>query len=172
MKLNLFLVVMIQKQNNNFIWKGWGNFGVNQENQGQIWKVFQIIKEEWGRRISFIGQTRFTFQPYCKDSMCIFDLNQETGEFIKIKEIYVAGGKQCSQFCNQQYVKSKSLLLNKNCMQLNIMIIKEQGDCHQVQTLSFITHFVYGSISNDGEYLITWDQGLCKITIWKLDYLD
>ncbi|CAK57395.1 unnamed protein product (macronuclear) [Paramecium tetraurelia] len=145
---------------------------LHQEDQGQIWKVVQTIKEEWGRRISFIGDNRFTFQSYCKDSMCIFDLNQGTGQFIKIKEINVAGGKQCSQFFNQQYVKSKSLLLNKNCMQLNIMIIKEQGDCHKVQALSFITHFVYGIISNDGEYLITWNQGLCEITIWKLDYLD
>ncbi|CAD8096601.1 unnamed protein product [Paramecium sonneborni] len=134
----------------------------------QTWNVVQTITEQWGRRLCFIGENRFTFQPYCKEIMCIFDFNKTNGEFIKIKEVKVAGGKICSQFFHQQYSNKKSILVSKNCRSINIMEIQEIGDCHQVQTLDFDTQFIYGAINNDGEYLIVWDQN--KKTIDTLKY--
>ncbi|CAD8212721.1 unnamed protein product [Paramecium octaurelia] len=124
-----------------------------------FWNILQTIKVEWGLRLCFISNTQFTYQPYNKKQMIIYEQSKFSQQFVKQKEIAVKSGNDCFWYFPQKYIKSKSLLLNKNGSSLNLIKIKENGEFIQEQIIDFDDNYIHGAISDDGEYLITWD---CK----------
>ncbi|CAD8101483.1 unnamed protein product [Paramecium primaurelia] len=133
---------------------------VSQKDQdSSLWNIQQTIKVEWGSRLCFISNTLFTYQPYNKKQMIIYEQNKLNQQFVKQKEIAVKFGKDCFWYFPQKYIQSKQLLLNKNGSSLNLIKIKENGEFLQEQIIDFDDNYIHGAISDDGEYLITWD---CK----------
>ncbi|CAD8214500.1 unnamed protein product [Paramecium octaurelia] len=124
-----------------------------------FWNILQTIKVEWGLRLCFISNTQFTYQPYNKKQMIIYEQSKFSEQFVKQKEIAVKSGNDCFWYFPQKYIKSKQLLLNKNGSSLNLIKIKENGEFIQEQIIDFDDNYIHGAISDDGEYLITWD---CK----------
>ncbi|CAD8059474.1 unnamed protein product [Paramecium primaurelia] len=133
------------------------------------WYVIQKIEvEQYGYRLCFINDNQFIFQPYCKEYTYVYEMDKNTRQFMKTKEIAVKCGQSSDYYLfPQQYLKSKSLLVNKNARNINIIQKKDNGDFIINQPIEFDTYYFYGQLSNDGEYLIVWDDKLKEIQIRK-----
>ncbi|CAD8123711.1 unnamed protein product [Paramecium sonneborni] len=151
--------ISINESQNQFISCAADNLIIvcQKEVDSSLWNIFQTIKVEWGVRLCFINNNLFTFQPYNKKQMIIYEQNKQTKMFVKQKEIAVKAGNDCFWYFPQKYIKSKSLLLNKNGSSLNLIKIKENGEFFQEQIIDFDDNYIHGTISEDGEYIITWD---------------
>ncbi|CAK66297.1 unnamed protein product (macronuclear) [Paramecium tetraurelia] len=123
------------------------------------WDVLQKIKaDQYGYRLCFINDNIFTFQPYCKEFMHVYEMDCNSQQYRKTKEIIVnCGSKDDCQF-QQQYIDSKGILVNKNGNNI-ILLRKLENDGFIVeQSIEFQKYNIFGQVSNDGEYLITWDE--------------
>ncbi|CAD8213301.1 unnamed protein product [Paramecium pentaurelia] len=142
---------------------------IKQSELDKQWSVIQKIKvDQYGYRLCFINDNLFTFQPYCKEQMYIYEMDSNNKQYNKIKEIELMyDSNDCDCLFPQQYIKSKRLLVNKNGQNVNLMRKKENGDFLIYQSIQFTSHQIYGQLSNDGEYLITWDRGSKEIQIRK-----
>ncbi|CAD8119458.1 unnamed protein product [Paramecium sonneborni] len=133
------------------------------------WIIIQVIKVEWGRRLCFITDNIFTFQPCKKNFMHIYQEKDSKKGFYKSKEISVQfKGQNCLWLFPQQFSKKQGLLLNKNCHTLNIIRWKGKNKFVTDQTINFETNEIYGSMSDDGLWLITWDNQSKQIQIRSL----
>ncbi|CAD8191716.1 unnamed protein product [Paramecium pentaurelia] len=142
---------------------------IEQSKLDKQWSVTQEIKvDQYGYRLCFINDNLFTFQPRCKDQMYIYELDTNNKQYNKIKQIAVkCDSSDCDCLFPQQYTKSKCLLVNKNGKNVNLMRKKQNGDFIIQQSIQFGSDTLYGQLSDDGEYLITWDHGSKEIQIRK-----
>ncbi|CAD8182602.1 unnamed protein product [Paramecium pentaurelia] len=142
---------------------------IEQSKWDKQWSVTQKIKvDQYGYRLCFINDNLFTFQPYCKEQMYIYEMDSNNKQYQKIKVVAVkCDSSDCDCLFPQQYIKSKCLLVNKNGKNVNLMRKKENGDFIIQQSISFGSGQIYGQLSDDGEYLITWDLQLKEIQIRK-----
>ncbi|CAD8178043.1 unnamed protein product [Paramecium pentaurelia] len=142
---------------------------IEQSKLDKQWIVTQKIKvDQYGCRLCFINDNLFTFQPFCKDQMYIYEMDTNNKQYNKIKEIELkCDSCDCDCLFPQQYIKSKCLLVNKNGNNLNLMRKQQNGDFIIQQSIEFGSHALYGQLSDDGEYLITWDKGSKEIQIRK-----
>ncbi|CAD8094042.1 unnamed protein product [Paramecium sonneborni] len=131
---------------------------IEQKEIKKKWQVIQKIQvDQFGFRICFIDNDIFTFQPYENEQMIIFEMNKTNQFYIKTKDIQVKGGSDYCLF-PQQYIKQKSILVNKYASNLNLIKMKQNGEFIIEQSIEFKTSDLYGCISDDGQYLITWDH--------------
>ncbi|CAD8110585.1 unnamed protein product [Paramecium primaurelia] len=137
--------------------------------QDQKWNVIQkITVEEYGYRICFINDNVFTFQPRLKDQMYYYEINNTNQQYTKTKEIVVKSDHNgCDYYFPQQYIKSKCLLVNKNGQNVNLIRKNQNADFITQQSIQFGHNGIYGQISEDGQYLMTWDYNSKEIQIRK-----
>ncbi|CAD8201388.1 unnamed protein product [Paramecium pentaurelia] len=142
---------------------------IEQQKLDKKWIVTQkITADQEGQRLCFINDFQFTFQPYCKDQIYVYDMDSNTKKYSMTKQIAVkcsSSGENC--FFPQQYINQKCLLVNKNGNYVNLIRKKGNGDFTVQQSIEFGQFFIYGQLSDDGEYLITWDSGSKEIQIRK-----
>ncbi|CAD8137775.1 unnamed protein product [Paramecium octaurelia] len=131
---------------------------MEQSEQNQQWTVIQKITVEIkGLRLCFIDNNIFTFQPFEKEYMDIYEMSSTNKQFIKTKDIPVKDGlDQC--FFPQYFIKSKGILVNKNGLNVNLIKIKSNTEFIIQQSIDFGTRATYGYMTDDGQYLITWDD--------------
>ncbi|CAD8156365.1 unnamed protein product [Paramecium pentaurelia] len=136
---------------------------IEQSEQNQEWIVKQKIEvEQFGYRVCFIDNNMFTFSPNNTEQISVYKLNNQ---FIKTYDIPVkCGSVDCCLF-PQQYINSKCMLVSKNGEYVNFIKKKENGDLLTEQSIHFGTYFIYGAISDDGQYFITWDSQSNQIKI-------
>ncbi|CAD8055037.1 unnamed protein product [Paramecium sonneborni] len=136
-----------------------------QQNYDKKWIVKQkITVDKYGYRLCFINNNQFTFQPYAQEQLHIYEINDS--KTIKIKSLNIkCGSLSCDDLFPSKYIQSKSLLVNKNGQYINLIRKKENGEFFVEQTIEFDDDSVYGSISDDGQYLITWDNATQEIQI-------
>ncbi|CAD8119812.1 unnamed protein product [Paramecium sonneborni] len=146
---------------------------IEQNKMDKQWSVSQKIKvDQFGYRLCFINDNQFAFQPKCKEQLHVYELDPNNKQYRKTKEISVkCGSSNCDCFFPQQYLKSKCMLVNKNGKNLNIIQMKQNGDFVVQQSLEFGNQNLYGQLSDDGEYLITWDDKSKEIQIRKYKQL-
>ncbi|CAD8190912.1 unnamed protein product [Paramecium pentaurelia] len=136
--------------------------------QNLKWIVIQNILVEYnGRRLCFINNNQFTFQPNQGNLMHVYEMNSVTKQFTKTKDITVNQNYDDCGLFPQQFIKQKQLLVDKHHKCLNL-IRKTQNDEFKVeQSIQFDDYCLYGQMSDDGEYLITWDKSSKEIQIRK-----
>ncbi|CAD8163737.1 unnamed protein product [Paramecium octaurelia] len=123
---------------------------IEQSQLNKQWIVIQTIKvDQYGYRLCFNDDNTFTFQPYNQDQLHIFEM--------VTKHISVKGGSDYL-FFPQQYIKSKCMVVNKNAQNVNLIRKKINGEFITEQSIEFGTFDIYGCMSDDGQYLITWDD--------------
>ncbi|CAD8214935.1 unnamed protein product [Paramecium octaurelia] len=143
----------------------------------QFWYVKQKIQES-GFRISFITTDIFAFQYFEGTHLFLYTLDLATGLFIKSRELALSrSGQTCQYFFPQVYVASKQLLVSKNGYWVNLIKFNfhSQGwDCKLEVELNFnqCGNFgnIFETISNNGEFLVTWDCKSGNIEFRKLIY--
>ncbi|CAD8117121.1 unnamed protein product [Paramecium primaurelia] len=143
---------------------------IEQQKMDKKWIVTQKIKsDQYGIRLCFINDNQFTFQPFCKEQMHIYEMDSNTKQYAKTKEIAVkCGSSDDCCFFPQQYIKSKCILVNKNGNNVNLISRKENGDYIIQQSIEFGTYGIFGQLSDDGEYLIIWNYQSREIQIRNL----
>ncbi|CAD8118875.1 unnamed protein product [Paramecium sonneborni] len=150
--------------------------------QEKQWKIYQIITvQNFGYRLCFINNKLFTFQPRLGLTMHVYEMNQNK-KYEHSFEIDVKGGNQeCRIFFPQQYINQKNILINKNGFHINIIkviITKEEIKKQKVyfkveQSINYFkdsTGLIFGQLSEDGNYLITWDDKTKELQLRQLQY--
>ncbi|CAD8065766.1 unnamed protein product [Paramecium sonneborni] len=146
---------------------------IQQSKWDKIWSVTQKIKvDQYGQRLCFINDIQFTFQPFHKEQMHVYELDTNNKQYMKTKEIAVkCGSNSCDCLFPQQYLKSKSLLVNKNGKNVNLIKKQENGDFITLKSIEFDSPYLYGQLSDDGVYLITWDLKSKEIQVRRYKQL-
>ncbi|CAD8167792.1 unnamed protein product [Paramecium octaurelia] len=123
------------------------------------WVLIQKMEGD-GIRLCWINNSLFTFQPYCKEQLILFQKYNTSQLFRKIKSIQVKKDSTlCCGFFQQKYIKEKNILVNKNGRIVNILSKLENDDFILKQSIQFNDYQIQGCLSNDAKYLITWDGG-------------
>ncbi|CAD8215242.1 unnamed protein product [Paramecium octaurelia] len=132
------------------------------------WVIQKIAVEYFGLRLCFINNNVFTFQPRVSNYMHIYEINSTNKQYSKINQIDVkSDSDQCSYQFPQQYIKSKCILVNKNGKNVNLIRKNKKGHFIIQQSIQFEHNGIYGSMSENGDYLITWDVRSKEIQIRK-----
>ncbi|CAD8094310.1 unnamed protein product [Paramecium primaurelia] len=142
------------------------------QKQKKKWNIKQKIPiQQKGIRVCFIDDNLFILQTYLNDLLDVYEM-KNANEYTKTKGIQVMRGQEDeSPFFPQQYIKSRRLLVNKNCQYINIIKNNENGEFVTQQSIEFQSSKLYGSMSDDAQYLITWDEISKEIQIRKYQEL-
>ncbi|CAD8204825.1 unnamed protein product [Paramecium pentaurelia] len=133
------------------------------------WIVIQkITVEQFGCRLCFIDNNRFTFYPYGKDYINVFEMNNSNKQYTKTKDIPVKSGNiYDNSLFSSQYIKLKCMLVNKNGQNVSLIRLKQNGEFMTEEIIDFGTRNLFGYMTDDGQYLITWDGKSKEIQIRK-----
>ncbi|CAD8081430.1 unnamed protein product [Paramecium sonneborni] len=130
------------------------------------WTTIQQIKvDQCGYRLCFIGENQFVFQPRCSAKLEVYQYYNDDYKYKKILEQQVQTSQYCNHLFPQKWVKSKSILLNKAGNYLNVIKVHQNGQFLIEQVIDFGTACFYGTISEDGNDIITWDYESNQIQI-------
>ncbi|CAD8121491.1 unnamed protein product [Paramecium sonneborni] len=124
------------------------------------WKKMQKIGIKTnGERLCFINGNQFVFQQYLQNKMLVFEFNDDNKQFQKKNEVIVGKGvSKCDFGFQMQFSKEKQIIINKNTSFVNIIKVKQNNQYILVSQINFDTPSIFGSLSDDGRYLITWDK--------------
>ncbi|CAD8215221.1 unnamed protein product [Paramecium octaurelia] len=159
-KRGFYQLSLNDKQNKVF------SYGDNQlilvieyQDQNKQWMVIQNIQvDSQGFRLCYINDNLFTFHPKKGNLINAYEMNNLSKQYIQTKTISVNLGNDFYLFFPQQYINSKQLLVSKHDNYVNL-IRKTDNDQFKVDNTLF------GCMSDDGQYLITWDDSSKEIQI-------
>ncbi|CAD8060853.1 unnamed protein product [Paramecium primaurelia] len=144
----------------------------------QKWKIIQKIQGQ-GVRLSFITKETFAFQSWQSNKLLLYKFEQQTGLYLKTKELQIKGSQQfCTFLFPCVYIPSKLIFLSKNGYNLNIIRFNTSNfDGHLEQAIEFDypnnwLGNIFGTMSEDGEYLITWDSKSKQLQIRQYKEID
>ncbi|CAD8108318.1 unnamed protein product [Paramecium sonneborni] len=131
------------------------------------WCIIQKIQiDQYGLRLHFINDQQFIFQPYLQEKIQIYELDINMNLYLKKQDFAVSCGScDDSRFFPIQYNKLKQLIVNKNGKSINLMRMKENYEIKIEQLIEFASCDNYGQLSEDGNYLVTWDSSSRQIQI-------
>ncbi|CAD8130785.1 unnamed protein product [Paramecium sonneborni] len=95
----------------------------------------------------------------------VFEMNINNKQFTKTRDILIQSGIDCNPRFPQQYINSKRILMSKNGEYVNLIRQKQNGEFLTEQSIHFGISSLYGAMTDDGEYLITWDRASYQIQI-------
>ncbi|CAD8082830.1 unnamed protein product [Paramecium primaurelia] len=104
----------------------------------------------------------FTFSPKGKEQMSVYEMNNE---FTKTKDITIKCGSDSICLFPSQCINAKCMLMSKNGEYVNIIRKKQNGDLLIQQSMHFGTKLISGTMSDNGQYLVTWDNKQKQIQI-------
>ncbi|CAD8178965.1 unnamed protein product [Paramecium pentaurelia] len=155
---NQYLVSCSSKDEQIFIFK----FQVDQK----LWIQFQAIKmDNWGFKVCFLENLTFAFQPFNNTKMYIFQINNSNNQFIKECEVEVKAGNSCYHLFPLQFIQSKLMIINRNGGTINFIRKQENGSYITQFFIDYEADRIFGTMSEDGQYLITWDKQSQEIQI-------
>ncbi|CAK70302.1 unnamed protein product (macronuclear) [Paramecium tetraurelia] len=140
------------------------------QDNNKRWSTIQKIStERCGYSLCFITDQMFTFQQETINIMHIYQLNTTSQQFIKMEqEVSIKSDQNCSAFFPQKFVKEKQILLNKNGKNVNLIRLHRNGQFKTEQSIqNSICCGLFGTISNDGSYLVTFESDNKVIKVRK-----
>ncbi|CAD8122028.1 unnamed protein product [Paramecium sonneborni] len=139
-------------------------FKYSQDNH--LWIQTQKIQTEFGGfRLCFVNDNFFIFQPIHQQNLQIFQTQNQDQPYEKINEIKINGCHNDTCFFPSQYIKQKQILIFKNGCFINIIRRIENNQFILDHSIQFEHNSLFGSISSDGKYLITWDNQSQQIQV-------
>ncbi|CAD8163646.1 unnamed protein product [Paramecium pentaurelia] len=141
---------------------------MEQQGQNKEWIVIQkITVESHAFRICFIDNNMFTLSQQSKEQISVYEMNSINQQFTKTRDIHVKCGSDSNYLFPQQYINQKCILMSKNGQYVNLIRKKLNAEFVTQQSIHFDTNSLYGGMSNDGDYLITWDYKSKQIQVRK-----
>ncbi|CAK62878.1 unnamed protein product (macronuclear) [Paramecium tetraurelia] len=124
-------------------------------------------------RILFINDSDFIFQSYSAKFLQLFQQDQNEKYFITYSLPVQCKSQPCNIFFQPQFIQSKGYFVCKNSQNLNFVYHNPvNNELVLLYSIYFDNYEQYGSLSEDGEYLITWNQKLEQIEIRKYKLID
>ncbi|CAD8106208.1 unnamed protein product [Paramecium primaurelia] len=124
---------------------------------------------------SFITNGLFAFQSRIpRNRLFLYQLDENTQMFNKLQDVIVegvGGNKTCAIFFPLVYIDNKQILISKNGQKINLIKLTFSPSnqlFNQIQTIDYgfqPNGWLFGTVTQDGEYLITWDQKSKNIQI-------
>ncbi|CAD8179418.1 unnamed protein product [Paramecium octaurelia] len=141
-------------------------FIMEQQFQNKEWVVIQkIVVEQYGYRLCFIDNNMFTFSQHDKLQISIYEMNSGSQQFTKTRDIHIKCRQGDDCLFPQLYINSKCILVSKYGQYVNLISKQLNGEFATEQSIHFNTNSLFGNMSDDGEYLITWDNNSKQIQI-------
>ncbi|CAD8120003.1 unnamed protein product [Paramecium sonneborni] len=135
------------------------------QQQQDEWEINKEINvDDSGYRLSFIDEKTFAFQRYCQEMLDIYDLD---GRQVQLVEVDNGKSRNCNDWFPQRFIREKCILVNKNGSCINFIKVEKDGKLEMKFNIEFQSHDIWGTITYDGEYLITWDGDSKQIQIRK-----
>ncbi|CAD8108898.1 unnamed protein product [Paramecium primaurelia] len=139
---------------------------IEQSEQNKEWKLIQKITiEQFGYRVCFIDNNMFAFSQNNQEQISIFEMSNNNKQFIKTKDIPIKSGLDFYSSFPQLYINSKCILVSKNGEYVNLIRKIQNGEFLTEQSIHIGISSLFGTMSNDGEYLVTWDEKSMQIQI-------
>ncbi|CAD8102334.1 unnamed protein product [Paramecium sonneborni] len=130
------------------------------------WIIIQTIKvDNWGQGLCFMNDFLFSYQPSRSETLFIYELDKITNTFNKTKEVRIKSGYQSDCVFPLQFIKSNSIILNKTGCFINLISFKQNGEFVNGQSIKYQNQYIQGALTNDGQYLVTWDEGTKQVQI-------
>ncbi|CAK81355.1 unnamed protein product (macronuclear) [Paramecium tetraurelia] len=156
----------LNEQSNTLISCGRDNKILVIKQENMIWVVTQTIElESFGYRVCYINNNTFSFQPNNSNKLQIYQLKDNL--YHKAKEILTMDGSECDLFFPSKFIKQKSILVNKNGKYVNFLYLNQNFEFNLAHSIQYNNSQVFGTVSEDGEYLLTWDSEVKEISIKK-----
>ncbi|CAD8067336.1 unnamed protein product [Paramecium sonneborni] len=139
------------------------------QKNNQIWSLFQNIKvQQWGYRLCFIDNSRFTFQSFQSTYLNIYENNLLNNLFTKTNDVQIQQNYSFDDILFPwQFIQSKSILMCKSGQYINLFTILPNKEIKLIQTINFLNEQLYGAFNENGEYLLTWAVNSEQIQIRK-----
>ncbi|CAD8215365.1 unnamed protein product [Paramecium octaurelia] len=128
----------------------------------QKYKVFNFLD------LQLLGLVLNDPAIYNPINMHVYEMSSTNQQYAKTKYIPLKSGNLfCEDFFPQQYINLKCLIVNKNGNHVNLIRKNQNPDFIAHQSIDFGHRFLMGQMSEDEEYLITWDDKSKEIKIRK-----
>ncbi|CAD8151263.1 unnamed protein product [Paramecium octaurelia] len=141
---------------------------ISQDNN-QRWNIIQKISvERNGYSLCFVTDQMFTFQQETINIMHIYQLNIASQQFIKTEqEVDIKSNSGCTSLFPQKFIKAKQILLNKNGRNVNLIRLHSNGQFKTEQSIENNGNCcgLFGTISNDGSYLVTYESDSIQLKV-------
>ncbi|CAD8093244.1 unnamed protein product [Paramecium primaurelia] len=150
-----------------------------QKDANNKWTFQQVVNynqqsiQDSVAHVKFIKEDQFILLPYKFN--CLYVFQQKDGQFQEIIEKKVQFKKNSEGYVNQSffpiiYIKDKNLICLRHIN--HIMLLKEQNDgqLQIVQELDCQYWNIYGTVTNNGQYLIYWGEKKYKYEIYEIQY--
>ncbi|CAD8116143.1 unnamed protein product [Paramecium primaurelia] len=146
---------------------------IGQDNKFQFKQTFKQFLNCSGCHLKFLDDQKFIWLPYSKELNLVCLFSKKNGIYEedcenRIKLIINNNSLGCSLF-PIIYLKDKSILFirTKNI----IFLLKEQnGKFFVVNEYDCITNWNFGNVTDDGKYLVVWDDHKKGYSSIELDY--
>ncbi|CAD8068098.1 unnamed protein product [Paramecium primaurelia] len=158
----------LNSEQNKLISSGYDNFiCIMEKYENNQWILNQKIPLLfYGQALCFITNNIFAFQSKEGKNIQIYRFNEQLHCFKCESETQVIGNSD-----NQEkiliYNPEKQILFNKTNNYIHIIKVKENGELQVGQSINFYTNQIGFTLSQDGNYLITWDNYTNGIQIRK-----
>ncbi|CAD8110313.1 unnamed protein product [Paramecium primaurelia] len=130
-----------------------------QNNQIQQWKIVQIINmDNFGTQAICFGDDSFVFHPWMSRTMFVYKFNQQNDQYTLSNTFLMQGeGQNCYSFISQ-YIKQKQLFIKQDKNELCLFQVNKNQELQIIQKVRFQEIYIWGTMSNDGLWLIVWDE--------------
>ncbi|CAD8116692.1 unnamed protein product [Paramecium primaurelia] len=141
----------------------------------QKWKFEYVVTQsiqEFGCRLCFINEDQFIFvtgNQVSKDCISTFELKNQKYQENFEKELRLNKNDQQSDlnFFPICYDKKKNLMIVKH--KNYVYLIKKSNEGHQIiSQIKYQSNGMIGALTNDGKYLVTWDEVGQKFKVYEL----
>ncbi|CAD8119439.1 unnamed protein product [Paramecium sonneborni] len=135
----------------------------------QIFICIQTINvEDQIYRLTFIKEQSFCIQIQSGYQLHFYDLDKQKQIFQQTSAVEIQNQKSCSQGFPLIFQKDRSLIVSKHGTYINIINKMNNGDYRTEQSINFDTMYLYGTLSSDGIFLVTWDYKTKQFQVRKL----
>ncbi|CAD8061552.1 unnamed protein product [Paramecium primaurelia] len=157
LKINQSHVIEIIKQqqcNNHVIIYKNGIYCLNNQ-YGQFWYLSNLF-----------GNNSFIIHLWMSNNMLVYKFNQQSNVFTLSNSFLMEGeGQFVILFFRSLYIKQTQLSIKQDKNQLCLFLVNKDQELQLFQRIRFQEWHIWGTMSDNGFLLITWDQASKELKV-------
>ncbi|CAD8212429.1 unnamed protein product [Paramecium pentaurelia] len=130
-------------------------------NKSKVWNLIQSIKnDDFGYRICFIDDLKIAWQPRSQNITFFYEYDKNTNQF-ELDQHHIVlqqSSEGYQNFFPSIYNEEKQVLINKHGQFVYIMKMNLSHNLEISQIIDIGHYCNYGSLTNNGQFLVIWDE--------------
>ncbi|CAD8106398.1 unnamed protein product [Paramecium primaurelia] len=130
-------------------------------NKSKVWNLIQSIKnDDFGYRLCFIDDLKIAWQPRSQNKTFFYEYDTNTNQF-ELDQHHIVlqqSSEGYQNFFPSIYNEEKQVLINKHGQFVYIMKMNLSHNLEISQMIDIGHYCNYGSLTNDGQFLVIWDE--------------